>query len=205
MVKAETGVSRHYVWLHSNWRHRADVVADAFMRDLWGHLQEGGRVAAFCLQSRHRSPASLVFFFMRWLGFSLEEAIQCVVEHPETRLQQYRSVEVLYQETASRNMVSQQEEHAEGAGAPAPVVEGAGAPAPVVDEGAGAPAPVVAASRGPSVPRRAASAPKSTWKKKHKSTQMLCWRVRILKDMGQLPPVTLLPYSPQSLRGHLQG
>ena len=76
-------------WCHSC---PADVQMSQYtaFETVWRELRRGNNVAVYCLESKHRSPASLVAFFVGYLGITAQDAMELVRQHPASRLSEYR-------------------------------------------------------------------------------------------------------------------
>ena len=82
----------------------------SFFCDLRRYLESGARVSVACWQSRHRSVAALVLFFMAECMMTLPQAVAIVSAHPLQRFHEFNGLDKLLH-FASKLAKWRQEEH----------------------------------------------------------------------------------------------
>ena len=76
----------------------------AMWERVWRELERGGSVVFYCVESKHRSPATLARFLMTTLGITFVVARRIIGEHPGTCIDFYTKLNGLVNTVPKRTM-----------------------------------------------------------------------------------------------------
>ena len=93
----------HMTWCHVEWDRNQMRASTAFER-IWRELSAGGVVVCWCVQGQHRSPGSLIAFFMSYLGMPFAKACDMVKQHGNCKIEEYIQLDALQKLTVRRHV-----------------------------------------------------------------------------------------------------